>query len=155
MTIQIHLGKVELDIEFWYNISVIKKGKDSMEKVRLVIDLDELNEETKRELLDVLYHVEDQMCYKCKSVSKTIDYLQNILFEEKSDMYMQVEFATKNKREIIRRQIISMPNIKSKTLTNQEIDFCENKANSLCKNSERVLGWKILEQYELYKEEVK
>ena len=48
-------------------------------KVTIVIDLEELTRSTKGQLLDTLYHVEDQMMYKCKSVSRTIDLLQELL----------------------------------------------------------------------------
>ena len=33
------------------------------------------------DLLNVLYTVEDQLYYKCKSVSKMIDYIQNNIKE--------------------------------------------------------------------------
>ena len=45
-------------------------------KAHIIIDLNELTNDTKEELLNTLYHIEDQMSYKCKSVSKTIDTLQ-------------------------------------------------------------------------------
>ena len=45
-------------------------------KTTIVVDLNELSKETKDKLLDTLYQVEDEMGYKCKSVSKTIDILQ-------------------------------------------------------------------------------
>lgn len=36
---------------------------------------------TQLDLLNVLYTVEDQLYYKCKSVSKMIDYIQNNIKE--------------------------------------------------------------------------
>lgn len=54
-------------------------------KVHIVIDLEELTKATKEQLLDTLYHVEDQMCYKCKSVSRVIDTLQNDLFHKNEE----------------------------------------------------------------------
>ncbi len=55
-------------------------------KAHIVIDLDELTQQTKGELLDTLYHIEDQMEYKCKSVSKLINYLQEHLHEDKKEV---------------------------------------------------------------------
>lgn len=49
-------------------------------KKTIVIDIDNLSTKNQEELLDVLYHIEDNLGYKCKSVSSTIDYLQKILF---------------------------------------------------------------------------
>lgn len=49
-------------------------------KKTIVIDIDNLTTQTQEELLGVLYHIEDNLGYKCKSVSSTIDYLQKILF---------------------------------------------------------------------------
>lgn len=39
--------------------------------------LSELRKETIDELLNILYTIENQLCYKCKNVSKTINYIQN------------------------------------------------------------------------------
>lgn len=50
-------------------------------KVHIIIDLEELTKATKEELLNTLYHVEDEMGYKCKSVSGVIDTLQNDLIK--------------------------------------------------------------------------
>lgn len=41
--------------------------------------IDELPFDTCEQLLDILYIIEDQLDYKCKSVSATINYLQNEL----------------------------------------------------------------------------
>lgn len=49
-------------------------------KKTIVIDIDELSTKNQQELLDVLYHIEDDLEYECKSVSSTINYLQEILF---------------------------------------------------------------------------
>ena len=49
-------------------------------KKTIVIDIDNLTTQTQEELLGVLYHIEDNLEYECKSVSSTIDYLQKILF---------------------------------------------------------------------------
>ena len=49
-------------------------------KKTIVIDIDNLTTQTQEELLDVLYHIEDNLEYECKSVSSTINYLQEILF---------------------------------------------------------------------------
>lgn len=49
-------------------------------KKTIVIDIDNLTTQTQEELLGVLYHIEDNLGYECKSVSSTIDYLQKILF---------------------------------------------------------------------------
>lgn len=38
--------------------------------------LDKLTHNTKEELLFILYKIEDELEYKCKSVSRAIDYLQ-------------------------------------------------------------------------------
>lgn len=67
-------------------------------------------------------------------------------------MYMLVEFLLKNKQAITRTEVIEIANIKTKNLTNEEITSCEAKANSLCKKGEKVLGWKIIESYEINKE---
>ena len=49
-------------------------------KKTIVIDIDNLSTKNQEELLDVLYHIEDNLDYECKSVSSTINYLQEILF---------------------------------------------------------------------------
>ena len=49
-------------------------------KKTIVIDIDNLTTQTQEELLGVLYHIEDNLGYECKSVSSTINYLQEILF---------------------------------------------------------------------------
>lgn len=41
--------------------------------------IDELPFDTCQQLLDVLYIIEDQLDYKCKKVSETINYLQDEL----------------------------------------------------------------------------
>lgn len=38
--------------------------------------LDSLSEDTRLEMLFTLYRVEDELGYKCKSISKAINYLQ-------------------------------------------------------------------------------
>lgn len=70
-------------------------------------------------------------------------------------MFMLVEFAPQNKRVITRTEIVELPEIRTKNLTDQESTFCEGIAKSLCNKGERVSGWKLLELYELNKEEVK
>lgn len=54
-------------------------------KKTIVIDIDELSTKNQEELLDVLYHIEDNLEYECKSVSSTINYLQGILFHNDED----------------------------------------------------------------------
>lgn len=49
-------------------------------KKTIVIDIDNLTTQSQEELLGVLYHIEDNLGYECKSVSSTINYLQEILF---------------------------------------------------------------------------
>lgn len=49
-------------------------------KKTIVIDIDNLTTKNQEELLGVLYHIEDNLGYECKSVSSTINYLQEILF---------------------------------------------------------------------------
>ena len=51
-------------------------------KKTIVIDIDNLMTQNQEDLLQVLYRIEDDLGYKCKSVSSAIDYLQNILFKE-------------------------------------------------------------------------
>lgn len=38
--------------------------------------IDSLSEATRLEMLFTLYRIEDELEYKCKSISKTINYLQ-------------------------------------------------------------------------------
>lgn len=40
--------------------------------------INKLSKSTKVELLNLLYTIEDELCYTCKTVSKTIDYLQDL-----------------------------------------------------------------------------
>lgn len=54
-------------------------------KKTIVIDIDNLTTKNQEELLDVLYHIEDNLDYECKSVSNTINYLQKILFQNDED----------------------------------------------------------------------
>lgn len=68
-------------------------------------------------------------------------------------MFMQIEFAPRNKRTITRTEIVEIPEIRTKDLTVAECASCYNKAASLCNKGERVFGWKLLEAYELKKEE--
>ena len=70
-------------------------------------------------------------------------------------MFMLVEFTPRNKRTITRTEIVEIPEIRTKNLTDQESTFCEGVAKSLCNKGERVSGWKLLEAYELKKEEVR
>lgn len=49
-------------------------------KKTIVIDIDNLTTQNQEELLDALYRIEANLEYKCKSVSSTINYLQEILF---------------------------------------------------------------------------
>lgn len=48
--------------------------------------IDNLPYDTCEQLLDVLYIVEDQLDYKCKRVSATINYLQDELHLVKKDV---------------------------------------------------------------------
>ena len=48
-----------------------------MNKRTICVDMDCLDHKLKMELLDVLYHIEDSMNYKCKSVSNLINDLQD------------------------------------------------------------------------------
>lgn len=68
-------------------------------------------------------------------------------------MFMLVEFAPRNKRAITRTEIVEVPEIRTKDLTDQESASCESKAKNLCNRGERVSGWKLLEPYELKKED--
>ena len=68
-------------------------------------------------------------------------------------MFMKVEFAPRNKRVITRTQIVEVPEIRTKDLTDQESVSCFSKAKNLCNRGERVFGWKLLEPYELKKED--
>ena len=54
-------------------------------KKTIVIDIDNLTAKNQEELLDILYHIEDNLDYECKSVSSTINYLQEILFHNDED----------------------------------------------------------------------
>ena len=47
--------------------------------------IDDLPYDTCEQLLDVLYIIEDQLDYKCKKVSATINYLQDELHPVKED----------------------------------------------------------------------
>ena len=47
--------------------------------------IDDLPHDTCEQLLDVLYIIEDQLNYKCKKVSATINYLQDELHLVKKD----------------------------------------------------------------------
>lgn len=40
--------------------------------------LNELSEDTRSDLLSVLWAIEDELQYKCKKVTKTIDYLEEV-----------------------------------------------------------------------------
>lgn len=40
-------------------------------------EINQLTKETKTELLSLLYIIEDELMYKCKSISNTISYLQD------------------------------------------------------------------------------
>ena len=51
-------------------------------KKTIVIDIDNLMTQNQEDLLNVLYRIEDDLGYKCKSVSSTINYLQKILCKE-------------------------------------------------------------------------
>lgn len=53
--------------------------------------LDELPFDTCEDLLHLLYTIEDQLGYKCKRVSKTINYLQDYLhpIEKKGGNFMK------------------------------------------------------------------
>ena len=70
-------------------------------------------------------------------------------------MYMQVEFSPRNKRTITRVETVEVRGFRTKNLTDEQNTYCENKAISLCKKGERVLGWKILESYEINEKEMK
>ena len=50
-----------------------------MNMILTLYQLNSLSKMTRAELLDVLYKVEDELEYKCKKVSKTIDYLQETI----------------------------------------------------------------------------
>jgi hypothetical protein len=47
--------------------------------------INDLPYDTCEQLLDILYIIEDQLSYKCKSVSATINYLQDELHPAKED----------------------------------------------------------------------
>jgi hypothetical protein len=56
-----------------------KKEDDIMNMILTLYQLNTLSAKTRAELLDTLYKVEDELEYKCKKVSNTIDYLQKTL----------------------------------------------------------------------------
>lgn len=49
-----------------------------MEKILNENELNSLSSETKSDLLDILYRIEDELQYNCKKVTNTIDFLQKI-----------------------------------------------------------------------------
>lgn len=55
-----------------------KKKNSSTTKTTIVVDLNQLSTETLNNLLNTLYQIEDEMGYKCKSVSKAINILQEL-----------------------------------------------------------------------------
>lgn len=70
-------------------------------------------------------------------------------------MYMKVMFCSKKGTVITRTEIIELPEIRGTNLTSEETFSCDDKAESLCRDGERVSGWKLLEEYEVNKEENK
>lgn len=65
-------------------------------------------------------------------------------------MYMRVLFSSRSRGVITRSEIVELPDdIQNKGLSSEQITACDEKANSLCHKDERVLGWKLLEEYEL------
>lgn len=55
--------------------------------------INELSSKTRNKLLDVLYAIEDELCYNCKKVSNTINYLQeenrqDLCYEIYNDIYL-------------------------------------------------------------------
>lgn len=65
-------------------------------KKEIIINLDELSLQNKNNLLTALYNIEDNEMYKCESVSKAINDLQNELF--KKDEEEQKEETKKSTR---------------------------------------------------------
>ena len=55
--------------------------------------LQELSQETREELLMVLYSIEDELCYKCKNVTNTIEYIQDRYIGEKVNYKTRNELA--------------------------------------------------------------
>lgn len=65
-------------------------------------------------------------------------------------MYMRVMFSSRSRGVITRSEVVELPDdIKNKGLSSEQITFCDEKAKSLCKKDEVILGWKLLEEYEL------
>ncbi len=64
-------------------------------------------------------------------------------------MYMQVLFVPKKGIIITRNEVVELPDIRGTNLTGEQITTCEEKAKSLCREGERVLGWKLLEEFEI------
>lgn len=55
--------------------------------------LSQLRKQTIDELLSILYTIEDQLCYECKNVSQTINYIQKEYISEKLSYKDRVERA--------------------------------------------------------------
>lgn len=67
-------------------------------------------------------------------------------------MYMRVMFSSRSRGVITRSEVVELPDdIKNKGLSSEQITACDEKAKKICRRGERVLGWKLLEEYELDK----
>ena len=78
-------------------------------KKTIVIDIDNLSTKSQEELLDVLYHIEDDLEYECKSVSSAINYLQEILVH--NDEYYEAQFGSEMAIRICRANGIPLSDI--------------------------------------------
>lgn len=55
--------------------------------------LAKITDKQRDELLNVLYGIEDRLNYKCKNISKTINYIQNTYIQSKVTYKDRVELA--------------------------------------------------------------
>ena len=55
--------------------------------------LNKITQKNKEELLMILYSIEDNLDYKCKNISKTINYIQDKFLPQKTNYKDRVELA--------------------------------------------------------------
>lgn len=56
--------------------------------------LEQISQKNRDELLMILYSIEDELAYKCKNISETINYIQDNYIKEKVNYKDRVELAT-------------------------------------------------------------
>ena len=56
--------------------------------------LSQITQENREKLLHALYSIEDNLCYECKNVSETINYIQDKYISNKVNYKDRVELAT-------------------------------------------------------------